>query len=133
VKVEDRLFTVIIFTFIVLWIFAEQVLKMNQNIQDEVKKMLEKFSPDERGFMEAVATDRIQNKMYEQQIAQLQEAHDQLWKVLITLLSAEEKKEIRIHKTKFLRFKGEYRIDRTFDEEKGELVLRLLAVTDEQK
>lgn len=96
--------------------------------EEEAKKVLEKFAPDERAFMEHVTRLKIDNKRMEKQIADLKNAYDDLWKVFITILHSLPDKELRIHKSQFLRFKQEYRIDKQLDGD--EVVFKLLTVND---
>jgi hypothetical protein len=100
-------------------------------IQDEIKRTLSHFSPDERAFAEHVAELRIKCKMYEQQIASLTKDHADLWKVMLVILDVQPDKTLRIQDSQFLRFKEEYRIDRFYDEKSHEVVLRLLTVHDD--
>ena len=74
---------------------------------------------------------KFENKYLTQQTSELSKAYDELWKVMIVILHAQPRNELRIHESQFLRFKSEYRIDRTWDGEKKEVVLRLLTVHDE--
>ena len=98
---------------------------------DTIQKVLARFTPDERAFAEAVTLDRAQNKIFAQQLNEMKSAYDELWKVVIVMLHAHPRHELRIHESQFLRFKHEYRIDRTFDKETKEVVLRLLTVHDD--
>lgn len=74
---------------------------------------------------------QLENKLSRQQIADLSNAYDDLWKVMIVILHAQPGNELRIHRSQFLRFKEEYRIDKKVDEETNEVVLRLLTLYDD--
>ena len=97
----------------------------------QAQKLLENLTPDQRGFAEHVATLQVENKAFQQQLADLKSAYEGLWKIIITIVAASPEKELRIHNSQFLRFKEEYRLDRTFDEEKEEVVIKLKTLTDE--
>ncbi len=98
---------------------------------DQVKNVLNSLTADQRGFVQAVTEMKVQNKVYERQLVELKRAYDELWKVWIVLLHAQPGNVLRIHESQFLSFNEEYRVDRTFDKEKREVVLRLLTVHDE--
>ena len=98
---------------------------------EQVKNLMNSLAPDQQAFAQHIAEVQLQNKLYAQQLADLQRAYDDLWKPMICILHAQPGRELRIHETQFLRFKHEYRIDRTFDKDKREVVLRLLTVHDE--
>jgi len=91
------------------------------------------LTPDQQNFAKAVATMRIENKTLHRQLADLKDAYDNLWKIMTVILHAQPTKTLRIHESQFLRFKEEYRIDRTFDEKTKEVVVKLLALTDDTK
>jgi hypothetical protein len=97
---------------------------------DDVKKLLRMLTPDQQAFAKSVATMKLENDTLRAQLAQLKPEYDELWKVMIVVLHAQPDKALRIHKSQFLRFKEEYRVDRTYDKETGEVVLRLLTVHD---
>ena len=102
------------------------------NFQDEkAKKLLKQFTPDQRGIAETLATLKIENRVLSQQIADVKSAYDQLYKTFVVLLEVDPDHEMRIHKTQFLRFKHEYRIDRTFDKETEEVVFKLLTLHED--
>jgi hypothetical protein len=69
--------------------------------------------------------------MLSKQISDLQAAYDDLWKVMIVILHAQPGNTLRIHESQFLRFKSEYRIDKRYDEDLHEVVLKLLTVHDD--
>lgn len=98
--------------------------------KDEVQRLLEKLSPEQQHFAKAVSTMKIENATLQRQVSELKEVYDQLWKVVIVILDTQPEKTLRIHDSQFLRFKEEYRIDRTHDEKTHEVVLRLLTVFD---
>ena len=101
--------------------------------QDEIQKILKQLPPEQRHFAEAVTTMKLENRTLRQQITDLKSAYDELWKVIIVILHAQPGNELRIHESQFLRFKHEYRVDRTVDKDKHEVVLRLLTLHDEVK
>ena len=97
----------------------------------QIQDLLKTLTPDQQSFAKAVTLMQIENKTLHQQLADLNNQHDDLWKVMIVLLDVQPKKELRIHESQFKRFKEEYRIDRTWDEETKEIVMRLLTVFDD--
>ena len=97
----------------------------------QIQDLLKTLTPDQQNFAKAVTLMRIENKTLTQQLVELKEQHDHLWKVMIVLLDVQPSKELRIHESQFKRFKEEYRIDRTWDEEAKEIVMRLLTVFDD--
>ena len=99
-------------------------------LQDrQAQKLLENLTPDQKRFAEHVATLQIENKAFQQQLADLKSAYEGLWKIVITIVAASPEKELRIHNSQFLRFKEEYRLDRTVVGE--EVVIKLKTLTDE--
>lgn len=96
----------------------------------DVENLMKVFTPQQQALVRAMAEDRVQNKLYERQLAELKKQYDDLWKVMIVILHAQPANTLRIHETQFLRFKEEYRLDRTFDNETKEVVLRLLTLRD---
>jgi hypothetical protein len=96
--------------------------------KETVKKILANFTPEQRGLAESIATLKAENKLYYQQLSDLKEQHADLWKLIITILAMLPKKELRFHKSQFLRFKEEYRVLQTF--EGDEVVLTLKTLTD---
>ena len=97
----------------------------------QIQDLLKTLTPDQQNFAKAVTLMRIENKTLHQQLADLKKQHDDLWKVMIVLLDVQPGKELRIHESQFKRFKEEYRIDRTWDEETKEIVMRLLTVFED--
>ena len=97
----------------------------------QIQDLLKALTPDQQNFAKAVTLMRIENKTLTQQLVELKEQHEHLWKVMIVLLDVQPNKELRIHESQFKRFKEEYRIDRTWDEETKEVVMRLLTVFDD--
>ena len=97
----------------------------------QIQDLLKTLTPDQQNFAKAVTLMRIENKTLTQQLVELKKQHDDLWKVMIVLLDVQPGKELRIHESQFKRFKEEYRIDRTWDEETKEIVMRLLTVFDD--
>ena len=96
--------------------------------KETVKKILANLTPEQRGLAESIATLKAENKLYYQQLSDLKEQHADLWKLIITILAMLPKKELRFHKSQFLRFKEEYRVLQTF--EGDEVVLTLKTLTD---
>lgn len=96
----------------------------------DTQKLLKQLSPEHRQFAQSVASMQIENKVARQQIVDLKAAYDDLWKVMIVILHAQPDNVLRIHESQFLRFKHEYRIDKTWDDETKEVVLRLLTLHD---
>lgn len=99
--------------------------------ENEIKKILNSFTPEEKGFAEAITTMKVENEAFKKQLAELKKAHDELYKVMITILHAQPEKELRIHKSQFLRFKEEYRMERFWDESLEEMVFKLKTLTDD--
>lgn len=98
--------------------------------EQEVKKLLETFSAEERAIAEELAHLRIENRMLQHQAKVLRKDYDELYKVLVVILDVAYDKELRVSDTQFKRFKEEYRIDRSYDEETKEVVLRLKTLRD---
>jgi hypothetical protein len=106
---------------------------MGSIVDTQVQKLLESLSKDEQNFAKAVATMKVENKVLHRQLADLKAQHDDLWKILVVLLHRGKDAgidEVRIHRSQFLRFKEEYRIDKQVDEEHDEVVVRLLTLRD---
>lgn len=105
------------------------------HIKDTMQDVLAKLAPDQQAFARHVAEQQVQNRLLVRQIADMKAQYDDLWKVMIVVLDAcgiaPGGKELRIHESQFLRFKEEYRIDRTFDASTREVVIKLLTVFDE--
>lgn len=101
------------------------------NIEQEVKQILKMFSPDERAFAEEFARTRIENRMLQHQATVMRKNYDELYKVMVVVLDVAYDKELRVHNSQFMRFKEEYRIDRSYDEKTDEVVLRLKTLRDE--
>lgn len=80
--------------------------------------------------MESTMRTQVESKFLREQIRALREEYDELWKIIIVILDAMEGKEMRIHNSQFLRFKEEYRIDREFDSESDEVILRLKGLVE---
>jgi len=99
--------------------------------QDEIKKLLSTLSPDQQAFAKAVTLMRIEHATMTQQLADIKPFYDDLYKIMLVILHAQPSRELRIHDSQFLRFKEEYRIDRMYDKEKSEVVIRLLTVHDD--
>ena len=100
-------------------------------MSDKIQDLLKALTPDHQNFAKAVATMQLENKMLTTQIAGLKNQHEEIWKVMLVILDVQPDRELRIHESQFLRFKEEYRIDRTWDKETKEIVMRLLTVFDE--
>jgi len=99
--------------------------------KEELEKALKQFSPDQRGFAEAFATEKIENRQCQLALTELSKQHSDMYRILITILVHQPEKTIKIHNTKFLAFKEEYRIDRTYDEVEECVVLKLKTLTDD--
>ena len=99
--------------------------------EKQIQDLLKTLTPDQQHFAKAVTLMRVENKALTQQLVELKDQHDHLWKVVIVILDVQPSKELRIHDSQFLRFKEEYRIDRTYDEGAKEVVLKLLTVFDD--
>jgi hypothetical protein len=95
----------------------------------DIKKALSRFTPEEQGSLQAMATMRVEHGVMQKQLAELKGAYDSLYAVMVTLLDAMPDKEIRLHASQLLRFKAEYRVDQKREGE--EFVLRLLTLNDE--
>lgn len=97
----------------------------------QIQDLLNQLTPDQQNFAKAVATMQVENKLLTQQLVELKSQHEHLWKVMVVILDVQPMKELRVHESQFLRFKEEYRIDRSWDEDAKEMVFRLLTVFDE--
>lgn len=94
----------------------------------KIKALLKHFTPDEQAFARAFAEMKVEVEMLRVQNESLKEQHDQFWRVLVVLLSAEPEHEIRIRVSQFQKLFDEYRIDRKVEE--GVLTLKLLTIHD---
>lgn len=103
---------------------------MGAKIDKHVKGMIETLSPEQRGVVEAAVRLRVENRQLRAQVDALKQQHDDLWKILTVILSIAEGNELRIHRSQFLRFKEEYRIDRSFDDDANEYVFKLKTLKD---
>lgn len=99
--------------------------------EKQVEQLLRQLTPDQQHFTKAVAAMQLENKMLTQQLIELKEQHGHLWKVMLVILDVQPGKELRVHESQFLRFKEEYRIDRSWDKKSKEVVLKLLTVLDD--
>lgn len=99
--------------------------------EEEVQRLLSKLTPDQQNFAKAVAAMKLENRMLSEQVQRMKAQYDDLWKVMIVVLDVQPEKTLRVHESQFLRFREEYRVDRTYDVEKHEVVLRLMTVFDE--
>ena len=104
---------------------------MNTTNKAEIKKLLSKFTPEQRGMLEHYTELKIQNQIYEKQLSELKSAYDDMYKVMIVLLHVDKDHELRMHKSHFLRFKDEYRIDTYTDPKTEEFVMKLKALAEE--
>jgi hypothetical protein len=100
---------------------------------DTIKKTIEQANPQLRRVSQAFSQLKLQNAMMKQQLMELSQKYDDLWKVITVVLDLMPGKEMRIHQSQFLRFKEEYRISNEFDERTKEVVLRLLTLTGDEK
>lgn len=99
--------------------------------EQEIKALLKKLTPEQRGIAQTITGLQIENRQLQNDLAQLKGAYDPLYKVMLAICHAMPKKEYRVHKSQFLRFRHEYRIDSFFDEKTQEMVFRLLTISDE--
>jgi hypothetical protein len=98
--------------------------------RDEIENRLKQFTPEQQHFAKAFATMKLENKMLREGLAKANEAYESIFKPFLVIVHASEGKELRIHKSQFLRFKDEYRIDSRFDEETEEMVFSLKTLKD---
>jgi hypothetical protein len=84
-----------------------------------------------KGVAKTIAALRVENRMLGERVSKIQQEYDELWKIMVTVVDACEDRELRLHKTHFLRFREEYRLERRWDEEAQEVVLKLKTITDE--
>ena len=99
--------------------------------QQDVQNLLKQLTPDQQAIAQTLALLKIENQSLSEALAKVKEAYDPLYKTMIAICHAMPGREYRIHKSQFLRFKSEYRIDSRFDEGTGEMVFRLLTISDE--
>ncbi len=97
----------------------------------DIKNLLSQLSPDQLGVAKTLTLNKIELEHLRQAVAALQSQNDDLYTVMLVILHAQPDQELRIHETQFLRFKEEYRIERTCDRETKEVVLKLKTLGDE--
>ena len=98
--------------------------------ENQAKKLIKQLSPDQLGVAKTLTLNKIELEHLRKAIAALQAQHDDLYKVMLVILHVQQDRELRIHESQFLKFKEEYRIDRTFDKFTKEVVLKLKTLTD---
>ena len=98
---------------------------------EEAKKLMKQLTPAQLGVAKTLTLNKLELEHLRRAVAVLQEQYDSLYKIMLVVLDAQPDRELRIHETQFLRFKEEYRIDRTFGEESKEVVLKLKTLTDD--
>lgn len=107
---------------------------MTKHISDaDIKKLMDQLTPDQRAVAQTLTTYKMENTMLKAQNTALAKEHKDLYKILILLLKYYQEigqEDLRIHKSQFLKFTDEYRIDRTFDVEREEVVLKLVHIKD---
>jgi len=91
----------------------------------DIQDALSKLSKDDQHFAKAMAQMKLENRIMTEQLIELKKQHKDLWRVMIVILDACTDKELRIHDSQFKRFEEEYRIDKSYDEETREVVLKL--------
>ena len=99
----------------------------------DIKKLMDKLTPEQRGVAQALAQYKVESGMLKAQNKALIKEHKDLFKIMIVLLQYYKEQgqdDIRIHESQFLRLTDEYRIDRSFDEERREVVLKLVHIRD---
>ena len=99
----------------------------------DVKRLMAQLTPEQRGVAQSLATLKVENTMLKAQNKSLINQHGDLYKILVVLLQYYQElgqEDLRIHESQFLRFSDEYRIDRTFDKERKEVVLKLVHIRD---
>ena len=99
---------------------------------DSVKNTLDKAGPHLRSVQQAFSQLKLQNTVMKQQLMEISQKYDDLWRVITVILDLCTGKELRIHQSQFLRFKEEYRISNEFDEDTKEVVLKLLTLTGDK-
>lgn len=99
----------------------------------DVKRLMDQLTPDQRGVARTLATYKVENTLLTAQNKALAKEHADLYKIMILLLHYYKERgqeDIRVHKSQFLRFADEYRIDRSYDQEREEVVLKLVHIRD---
>lgn len=107
---------------------------MTKHISDaDIKKLMDRLTPEQRGVAQTLAQYKVESGMLKAQNAALIKEHKDLFKIMIVLLQyykEQGQEDIRIHESQFLRLTNEYRIDRSFDEKRREIVLKLVHIRD---
>lgn len=98
--------------------------------EDKIKTLLKQLTPDQQAITKTLTLNKFELADLRHIVSTLKREYDELWKILLVVIHSCPSKELRIHQSQFLRFKEEYRLDRSWDEETGEMVVRLLTITD---
>lgn len=99
--------------------------------KDKVQDMLSQMSADQQAIAQTLALNKIEIEQLSNRCAVLQRDYDELWKIVIVVLNQCDDRELRIHDSHLMAFKDEYRVESRHDDESGELVLKLKALSDE--
>ena len=98
------------------------------------KKDVMKDAPTEIAVAKAVAAIKAENALLKRDLQILRGEYDQLYRVLVVLLHQGKEhgfEELSIHRSQFLRFEEEYRIERKWDAVNEEMVFRLKMLGEE--
>jgi hypothetical protein len=99
--------------------------------KEQIQKILSRLSPSQQAIMEDYARLKVENVNYIRAFKEANEAYESIFKPFLVIVHASEGQELRIHKSQFLRFKHEYRIDSRFDGETNEMVFSLKTLKDD--
>lgn len=102
----------------------------------KIQALLNQLSPDQQALARDYARLRLENKALKRAYDFSELERKELYSVMVVLLHQGREQgieELRIHKTQFLRFEAEYRIESLFDEATQERVLRLRTLGEEVK
>ena len=107
--------------------------KYKGTMSPEAQRFIEQLTPDQQAIAETLATLRVENRMFKEQVRRLSEDHKELFKVMLVILAELREttgEPLRIQDSQFLRLEESWRIDRSYDLGTGEVVLELKTIRD---
>lgn len=105
---------------------------MDDILNTRLGAIAQKFSTPQREVAQTIASLRVENKFLRNGMDTLKKEYDFLWKLIVMTVDQYPRGEMRIHQSHFIRMFDMYRIDRSFDEETDEIVLKLLIVGEDE-
>ena len=103
------------------------------DIRKDIQEASRLLGPERSTIAQTIASLRLEKRMLEEQVARLTKDHHDLYRIMVVVLDQlrdEGVDELRIHNTQFKRFNELYRIERSYDKEAEEVVLKLKYHTD---